>query len=133
DGGRYVVSGPVGERMVAGFYAAVAAVAAAGNNVIVDTLMGDPLDARECVRHLQPLDALMVGVHCPLAILEERERARGDRTSGLARGELTRVHRYALYDVEVDTSSSSSPECAQTISAALRSGVAGRALEKMRH
>jgi chloramphenicol 3-O phosphotransferase len=131
DGGKYVVSGAVGERMVAGFYAAVAAVAGAGNNVIVDTLMGDPFDAAECARQLSSLDVLMVGVHCSLTILEERERGRGDRTPGLARGELTRVHKYADYDLEVDTSRKSPEECAAAIAIALRAGAGGVALAKM--
>jgi chloramphenicol 3-O phosphotransferase len=119
DGGQYVVSGPVAERMVAGFYAAVAAVAHAGNNVVVDTLLGDPFDARACAEQFRELDVLMVGVHCPLQLLEERERARGDRLQGLARGELTRVHTYASYDLEVDTSRSTPEECAQAIAQSL--------------
>jgi chloramphenicol 3-O phosphotransferase len=132
DGGRYVTSGPVAERMVAGFYAAVAATAGAGNNVIVDTLMGDPFDVAQCVRYFDGLDVLMVGVHCPLPILEEREQARGDRPSGLARGELTRVHEYVLYDLEVDTSRGSPQECADSIVEALRTGAAGEAMARMR-
>ena len=132
DGGKYVVAGVVGERMVAGFYAAVAAVAGAGNNIIVDTLMGDPFDATECTRHFSGLDVLMVGVHCPLAILEERELARGDRMPGLAKGELTRVHNYTNYDLEVDTSRKSPEECAEAIANAISTGGGGVALAEMR-
>lgn len=132
DGGRFVVSGALGERMVAGFYAAVAAVSRAGNNVIVDTLMGDPFDAAECALHFSELDVLVVGVHCPLAILEEREQARGDRIPGLARGELTRVHRYAVYDLEIDTSENSPQECAAAIIERLGNGADARAIAEMR-
>jgi chloramphenicol 3-O phosphotransferase len=132
DGGLYVTAGPVAERVVAGFYAAVAAIASAGNNVIVDTLMGDPFDAEECARRLDGLDVLMVGVQCPLGVLEQRERERGDRTPGLARGELSHVHEYALYDLEVDTSVCSPAESAAMILAAIGTPRGDSAIARMR-
>jgi hypothetical protein len=117
--------------MVAGFYAAVAAVADAGNNVVVDTLMGDPFDASECASRLRHLDVLMVGVHCPLAVLEEREKARGDRPHGLARGELSRVHLYASYDLEIDSSERSPQDCARAIVQASATHARHDAIERM--
>ena len=56
-----------------------------------------------------------VGVHCPIAILREREKERGDRLIGEAEYHLQNVHSYGTYDFEIDTSQSSPQECAATI------------------
>jgi len=62
---------------------------------------------------------LWVGVHCPLAIAEQRERERGDRIVGTARGQHARVHTFREYDVDVDTSVTAPRQCAETILTAL--------------
>jgi len=41
---------------------------------------------------LHRLRVLFVGVRCPLAVAEQRERERGDRLVGLARGLFDGVH-----------------------------------------
>jgi chloramphenicol 3-O phosphotransferase len=50
-----------------------------------------------------------------LAVLEEREKARGDRRSGLARFQFERVHDQKQYAMEVDTSVHSPTESAAAI------------------
>ena len=57
----------------------------------------------------------MVGVFAPLDVLEARERQRGDRLIGLARWQYDRVHHGKRYDLELDTSSATAPECANLI------------------
>jgi chloramphenicol 3-O phosphotransferase len=57
----------------------------------------------------------LVGVFAPLDVLEARERARGDRLIGLARGQYDRVHRGKTYDLEIDTSTATPAECAERI------------------
>jgi chloramphenicol 3-O phosphotransferase len=111
--------GPEGQRLLDGMYPAIAAVAAAGNNVIVEDGILARQTLRLAVRVLREFDVLFVGVHCPLEILERREQERGDRMSGLARTTHDLVHRHAVYDLEVDTSVSTSRECALTIAQAL--------------
>ena len=58
---------------------------------------------------------LFVGVKCPLHILERREKARKNRVSGLARYQFNRVHKSAVYDVEVDTSEITAAQAARKI------------------
>jgi Chloramphenicol phosphotransferase-like protein len=57
----------------------------------------------------------VIGVHCELPILKEREPPRGNRSPGLARKQFDRVHAEALYDMEIDTSSMAMVACVRTV------------------
>ena len=67
------------------------------------------------------LDVLSVGVTCPIEILEQRERARGDRVLGRARGLAEVVHSFMSYDVIVETGAMSTPQCVAAVLVALES------------
>ena len=56
-----------------------------------------------------------VGLFAPLDILETRERGRGDREIGLARWQHERVHQGMIYDLEIDTTTTTPLENAQRI------------------
>jgi chloramphenicol 3-O phosphotransferase len=119
DGKPAVVihTGPDFQRALRGMRRAMAALAAEGNNLIVDeVLFGDELQDYRAV--LAPFQVFLVGVMAPLDVLEARERARGDREIGLARWQFDRVHRGVSYDLEVDTSTASPLACAEAIKAA---------------
>jgi chloramphenicol 3-O phosphotransferase len=109
-----ITSGAVGRRLMRGMRHAIAAMAREGNNVIVDdVILGDQLaEYREL---LVEFSLYVVGVFAPLAVLEARERQRGDRRIGLARWQHDRVHAGNHYDFEVDTSRATAAECAQRI------------------
>jgi chloramphenicol 3-O phosphotransferase len=77
--------------MIAGFHRAIAALAEAGNNVIVDQVLPEPPWLRECAELLSDCQVVFVGVRCALAELERREAARGDRSPGLAQFQVARV------------------------------------------
>lgn len=116
DGKPLVViqTGSVGERTLRGMRHAIAAMAAQGNNMIVDdVLLGE--EKAEYAILLSAFDAFLVGVFAPLDVLEARERQRGDRLIGLARWQYNRVHKDMVYDLEIDTSSASPLECAKSI------------------
>ncbi len=116
DGNSSVVikTGPVADRAFRGMQHAIAAMAAQGNNLIVDdVLLGQGIV--EYVELLAPFDLFLVGVLAPLVVLEERERQRGDRLIGLARWQYNRVHQGMKYNLEVDTSVASPMECAHLI------------------
>jgi len=116
DGKPSVVirSGPVMARAMRGMRHAVAAMAAQGNNLIVDDVMlGD--EAREYRTLLAGFNARLVGLFAPLDVLEARERARGDREIGLARWQFDRVHQGVAYDLEIDAAKSTPLENAQRI------------------
>jgi len=103
-------------HIISGFHAAAAAIARAGNLVIVDDVLeGDPPWIENLLELFEGLDVIFVGVYCPLPVLERREEERGDRRTGIARLQIDQVHAQASYDVNVDTSILSSEECALTI------------------
>ncbi|MGW0631766.1 chloramphenicol phosphotransferase CPT family protein [Streptomyces sp. NPDC002758] len=98
-----------------GFHRAVAGMAAAGNNVIVDHVLSSDWRLTDCLALFDPQDVVLVGVRCPLAELERRERERGDRPGGLAARQSKQVHAHGVYDIECDTSRADAMECAQLI------------------
>lgn len=121
DGHPSVVihEGEVSCRALRGMRQAAAAMAAAGNNLIIDDVMIGAGEARdEYARLLAPYRLHWVGVHAPLEILEARERQREDRLPGLARWQFPRVHAGMSYDLEIDTSRMSPQEAAAKIKAA---------------
>ena len=61
------------------------------------------------------MNAYLIGIRCPLEVLEQRERDRADRTLGQARAQYDVIHRYTPYDLEVDTSILPPAQCAQGI------------------
>jgi len=106
--------GAAGERLLIGMRRAVAAMARAGNDLIVDdVLIGEGLADYET--QLAGLHFLKVGVVAPLDVLEARERARADRMPGLARWQFARVHAGIRYDLEVDSSQATPSMCADRI------------------
>ena len=105
-------------RLYYGFLGCIAALAERGNFLIVDTVADDRDALLECARLLRPYRVLFVGVHCALDVLEEREKARGDRTPGTAKRQFERVHTHAPYDIEVDTSQTDPTDCVEAILAA---------------
>jgi chloramphenicol 3-O phosphotransferase len=104
-------TGAVADRAFRGMRHAIAAMAAQGNNLIVDEVLAGSGRA-EYAELPSPFDVFLVGVFAPLDVLEMRERQRGDRMIGLARWQYDRVHKDMTYDLEVDTSSASPLECA---------------------
>ena len=116
DGNPSVVirSGETGERTLRGMRYAVAALASQGNNLIVDDVMLEG-EASEYAELLSAHDCYFVGVITELAILERREKARGNRMIGLARWQVDRVHAGNDYHLTVDTNDASPKECAVKI------------------
>ena len=103
-------------QIISGFHAAAAAIARAGNLIIVDDVLEEDPPWVESLRSLfDGQEVVFVGVYCPLEELERREKERGDRGEGRARLQLDQVHSQAIYDVNVDTSILSPEECAAAI------------------
>jgi chloramphenicol 3-O phosphotransferase len=114
-----IVPGPVGQRLAAGMRAALAAFARAGNDVIVDDVFIDPEWLPAWRTELAEIELLLVGVVAPIDVLEDRERARGNRIVGEARAQVGVIHRGIEYDLTVDTAHESPEGCARSILAAL--------------
>jgi chloramphenicol 3-O phosphotransferase len=110
------------QRMVLGFHRAVAGMAAAGNDVVVDHLLGERWRLADCLSTFHDLPVYFVGVRCSLPELRRRELARGNRTVGRAELQFPLVHQPGVYDVEVDTEAHTPAECATLIRDRLAAG-----------
>jgi chloramphenicol 3-O-phosphotransferase/ribosomal protein S18 acetylase RimI-like enzyme len=108
-------AGATGQRLFSGMHRAIAELSRSGNNVLADHVLVEPAWVRECAELFAGLPAYLIGIRCPLAVLEQRERERKDRTLGQARLQFERVHAHGVYDFEVDTSQFSIDACARRI------------------
>lgn len=121
-----IVTGPLGAALIRAAQAYWRACAEEGFDQLIDDVWLTSEQARGLKEALTGFDVLWVGLHSPLEVLEMRELSRGDRPAGQARGQVHIVHSWASYDLELDTSKSSSIECAQQILAALDKTAPGR-------
>ncbi len=121
-------------RMRQGFHRAVAGMAAAGNNVVVDHVLSEPWRLADCLDVLAGYDVVLVGVRCSFEELQRREAARGDRQPGTAAMQFERVHAHGIYDFECDTSVDDTAECARSLKdfLARRSPAAPTAFDRLR-
>jgi chloramphenicol 3-O phosphotransferase len=110
-------AGETGHRLFRGMHRAVAALSLAGIHVLVDHVLVEPAWVQDCREAFQGLPVYLIGVRCPLEVLEQRERSRRNRTLGQARLQFERVHAYCRYDFEVDTSIHDAEQCALQIKA----------------
>lgn len=112
--GVTIALGPVGRNLFASMRQAMLSLVRSGFNLIIDdVVIGD--EWQEYRTLFQSFRFITVGVFAPLAIIEERERIRGDRTVGLAKAYFDLVHKGKSYDFEIDSSIQSPTECAQKI------------------
>jgi chloramphenicol 3-O phosphotransferase len=72
-------------------------------NLIIDDVAFGAIQVEEWKQVLKEFKVLYVGITTPLEILEQRERARGDRFLGSARAQYYKVHENVSYDLEIDT------------------------------
>lgn len=110
------------QRTVLGFHRAVAGLASAGNDVIVDHILGERWRLHDCLEVFDGFAAYLVGIDCGPAELERRERERGNRQIGRAALQYPLVHAHGVYDVRVSTDALSSRQCAQVINERVESG-----------
>ena len=99
-----ITSGPILEIALTSMRAAVGAMADAGADLVVDEVMWEPAVLADYRRRLAKHAFHVVGLFAPLEVIERREKARGDRTLGLARWQYDKVHGGMAYDLELDTS-----------------------------
>src|SRR5262249_53718147 len=111
--------GPVFRRLIDSMAPAVRALIDGGNAVIFDHVLHDQATYQCYCKALAGLDVFSVGVTCPIDVLEAREKERGDRVIGRARGLATVVHTFMTYDLVVDTGVMQPAECVAAILAAV--------------
>jgi chloramphenicol 3-O phosphotransferase len=124
---------PVLRRTRAGFHRAVAGMAAAGNDVVMDHVLSEAWRLRDCLELFAPFEVTFVAVRCPLEELLRRERARGDRPAGTAAAQYDVVHAHDDYDIEVDTGAHTAAQCAHQIVAQIARLPQDTAFVRLRH
>ncbi|HSV44269.1 MAG TPA: AAA family ATPase [Ramlibacter sp.] len=72
--------------------------------IIVDLVLRDETELQDCFRVLSKRPMYLVGVRAPLEVMEERERRRGDRGTGMAREQSQNPAFSRSYDLVIDTS-----------------------------
>jgi chloramphenicol 3-O phosphotransferase len=119
-------------RTRAGFHRAVAGMAQAGNDIVVDHVLSERWRLLDCLNVLAGLDVVFVGVHCSAPELERRERARGDREPGQAAAQQQQVHAHGIYDINCDTTAASAYDCAIAIKEFLARRTTPSAFDRLR-
>lgn len=107
--------GPVFRRMLDAMAPAVRTLIDHDNDVIFDHVLHDRAMYESYIRASSGLDVFSIGVMCPLDVLERRERARGDRVLGRARGLADVVHTFCAYDTTVDTDAMATEACVRKV------------------
>jgi chloramphenicol 3-O phosphotransferase len=130
--GKASHAGETGNRLVASMHQAIETLSLSGMNVIVDHVLVERPWWQDCAMRFSHLPAYLVGVHCPLKVLEQREKSRGNRTLGQARAQYEIVHGLGIYDVEVDTSRLTPVDCARVIYDRVTSDIPPSALKEIR-
>jgi len=113
--GKAVQPGHQGLVLFSGMHHAIAAAAKRGNNIIADHVFVEKAWMEECASLFADMNAFLVGLHCPLEVLERREKDRKDRTLGQARAQFDVIHKYVVYDLELDTSKLTPEACVDRV------------------
>lgn len=124
--------GDVGRRMLQGMHRAIAAFAAAGNDVIVDDLFLEEDTLDDYLEALMDFWVLFVGVRAPLEVVQQREASRAGRFPGTALSHFSEVHAHGVYDLEVDTHHLGPAECAALVSRHIDAAEAPKAFAELR-
>jgi chloramphenicol 3-O phosphotransferase len=119
-------------RFFDGFHRCLPALAAAGNDLIVEHIIEFRTWREHLATLLDGLDVFLVGVHCDLAEIDRRERDRGDRRIGEGRShvETDLIHTFGPYDFDIDTTDAAPSAAAASVLAAWRTRTHRRALRQ---
>jgi chloramphenicol 3-O phosphotransferase len=97
----------MGERAKNAYHGLIAATVAllkTGNSVIIDDVaIAGKWQVDLWKEALSEFPSIFVGVHCSLEVLQQREKARGDRPLNSAQGQYDIVHKEIEYDLNIDT------------------------------
>jgi chloramphenicol 3-O phosphotransferase len=107
--------GPYAQKIGETFREIVLTLLKMGHHVIIDDVSFGKEQIDEWRDILKDFRVLWIGVKAPLPVLEQREKERGNRIVGSARGQFHKVHVDAVYDLEVDTHQSTLSEIVKKI------------------
>jgi chloramphenicol 3-O phosphotransferase len=117
-------------RFFAGSHRCLPALAAAGNDLIVDHVIEYRSWRGDLARLLAGLDVFLIGVHCDLEEIDRRERSRGDRRIGEGRSHVQTdlIHTFGRYDFTIGTTFATPGTPAASVLAAWQARGCRRAL-----
>ena len=115
-----IQAGPYAKKVWETFLETTRLFAELGHFIVVDEVAFGNTDIQRWKEYLKDFTVLWIGVFAPLPILEEREKARGDRMLGSARAQYYKVHEDVKYDVSVNTSKQTLSEVVSSIKKRLR-------------
>lgn len=96
--------GPYAKKICQTLKEIVLTLARIGHYIIIDDVAFGSAEVHVWKETLKEHKVLWVGIKAPLAILEEREKTRGNRIIGSARAQHFKVHSDVRYDLECNTS-----------------------------
>ena len=102
-------------EIVRAYYACVRQLLELGHDLIIDNAVTAPYHAEHLMAAIAGHRTIMVGLDCPVDVLAERERIRGDRRVGMAALQHPRIHSLLRYDLVIDTSRVSAQDAAREI------------------
>lgn len=109
--------GPYAQKIGKTFQEVILTLVKMGHHIIIDDVSFGKQQLDEWKEILKDFRVLWVGVNAPLAVLEQREKERGNRIQGSARGQFYKVHVDIVYDLEINTHQASIDENVQKIKA----------------
>lgn len=117
-----------------GYLLSLRNLAVLGHNIIAEAVV-TPERLEDYLTLFADFSTLFIGVRCPLAEAQRRERTRRDRLKGpidLTEQMVHLVHAHGPYDLEVDTANSTPSEAARRIKEALAAPPTPTAFERLR-
>lgn len=97
------------------YYRCVRTLAEAGHNLIIDNTVTNERAARLLIESVRPFPTALVGIHCLPEELGRREKIRGDRAPGESAWQLQKVHQHLRYDLQIDSTQTSSRDLAALV------------------
>ncbi|MBI5346076.1 MAG: AAA family ATPase [Chlamydiae bacterium] len=109
-----IVIGPFAEKIRQSFKEVSVTLIKSGHFLIIDDVFFQERDYDSWKEALKDYDVFWIGLKTPIAVLEEREKLRQDRTLGSARSQFN-LSNNINYDLEIDTSKCSVEESIKLI------------------
>jgi chloramphenicol 3-O phosphotransferase len=111
-----VYNGDFGRTVLHTIPPVVALMSSRKMNVAVDEVLFYDYYLTEYTKAFKGQRAYCIGIHCDLEELIRREQKRGGFSIGLGRDQISKVHGPTrFYDLEIDTTHTSSADCARKI------------------
>ncbi len=124
-------SGPIGDRLISGMHRSIKSMLDAGNNVLSDQVFINSNWVAEAASLFSGYNAYLIGILCPVEVIEQREKDRKNRTLGSSALQFSVVHQWTEYDFSLDSSLNTPERNAEIILEFLKKGAAPNAFNAL--